>query len=89
MKRTISFATVSTLLLGMMLTLNANASAQYLVSSKAGFINRADGKVYILRTDSEDGQPGRASLGTQMRDSDRLTTQADARAPNPQNPIEF
>ena len=74
MKRTISL--VSTLLLGLLV----NASAQYLVSTKAGFVNRADGKVYIQRVDSEDGQAGRASLGTQMRDGDRLRTEADARA---------
>jgi FecR protein len=73
MKRTIFL--VSFLVLGLM-----NASAQYLVSTKAGFVNRADGKVYIQRVDSEDGQPGRASLGTQMRDGDRLKTESDSRA---------
>ena len=43
-------------------------------------MNRADGKVYIQRVDSEDSQAGRASLGTQMRDGDRLKTEADSRA---------
>jgi hypothetical protein len=78
MKRTITL--VSTLTLALMFVLSMSASAQYLVSTKAGFVNRADGKVYIQRVDSEDGQPGRASLGTQMREGDRLKTDADARA---------
>ena len=78
MKRTIFL--VSTLSLGLMFVLNMSASAQYLVSTKAGFVNRADGKVYIQRVDSEDGQAGRASLGTQMRDGDLLKTAADSRA---------
>ncbi len=82
MKRTISL--VSTLTLGlmfvMMFVMSMSASAQYLVSSKAGFVNRADGKVYIQRVDSENGQAGRASLGTQMRDGDHLKTEADSRA---------
>ncbi|MEO6727017.1 MAG: FecR family protein [Blastocatellia bacterium] len=55
------------------------ASAQHLISSKAGFVNRAEGKVFILRQDSENGERGRASLGTQMRDGDRIMTEADSR----------
>ncbi len=78
MKRTISL--VSTLTLSLMFVMSMSASAQYLVSTKAGFVNRADGKVYIQRVDSEDGQAGRASLGTQMRDGDRLKTETDSRA---------
>src|SRR5215475_6730411 len=54
------------------LGLGATAKAQYLISTKAGFINRVEGQVYILRADSEDGEKARASLGTQMRDGDRL-----------------
>lgn len=53
-------------------------NAQHLISSKAGFVNRAEGKVFILRADSEDGTKGRASLGTQMRDGDRIVTEADS-----------
>ncbi len=79
MKLRISF--VSALLLGsLVFALSGTALAQHLISSKAGFVNRADGTVYVLRRDSEDGQPGRASLGTQLRDGDRLSTDADSRA---------
>ncbi len=56
------------------------AFAQHLISSKAGFVNNTDGKVYIMRQDSEDGEKGRASLGTQMRDGDKLITDAAGRA---------
>jgi hypothetical protein len=56
------------------------AFAQHLISSKAGFVNHAEGKVYILRQDSENGERGRASLGTQMRDGDSLMTEAAGRA---------
>lgn len=52
------------------------ANAQYLISTKAGFVNRAEGKVYIQRADSEDGEKERASLGAQMRAGDRLSVAA-------------
>ena len=52
------------------------ANAQHLISTKAGFVNRVEGKVFILRADSVDGSKGRASLGTQMRDGDRIFTEA-------------
>lgn len=55
-------------------------NAQHLISTKAGFVNRSEGKVFILRHDSENGEKGRVSLGTQMRDGDRLVTEADSRA---------
>lgn len=54
------------------------ANAQHLISTKAGFVNRSEGKVFILRADSEDGSKGRVSLGTQMRDGDRVITEADS-----------
>ncbi|HEY7183018.1 MAG TPA: FecR domain-containing protein [Blastocatellia bacterium] len=54
------------------LGLGVTVKAQYLISTKAGFVNRVEGQVYILRADSEDGEKARASLGTQMRDGDRL-----------------
>jgi hypothetical protein len=59
------------------------ATAQHLISSKAGFVNRVDGKVSIVRQedqDSEDGAKGNASLGTQMREGDRLSAEAGSRA---------
>lgn len=68
----ISFVTLASLMLALGLSVTANA--QYLTSAKAGFVNRTEGKVYILRVDSEDGEKGRVSLGTQMRDGDRIST---------------
>ena len=79
MKQKISFATVG-LMFGLMLAVAGSASAQHLISSKAGFVNRADGIVHVLRHDSEDGKAGRASLGTQLRDGDQLSTDANSRA---------
>ncbi len=79
MKQRISFATLG-LLLSLMLAAAGTVSAQHLISSKAGFVNRADGIVYVLRHDSEDGKAGRASLGTQLRDGDQLRTDANSRA---------
>jgi FecR protein len=63
-----------------------SAAAQHLISSKAGFVNRVDGKVYIVRQDSQDSQTegdgarANASLGTQMRDGDRITSDAGSYA---------
>lgn len=74
----ISFAMFVALALSALLGIAA--SAQYLISSKAGFVNRADGKVYILRHDGDENERGRASLGTQMHDGDRLMTEAGSRA---------
>ncbi|HEX5085281.1 MAG TPA: FecR family protein [Blastocatellia bacterium] len=56
--------------------LSATAKAQYLISTKAGFVNRVEGRVYILRADSEDGEKARASLGSQMREGDRLSVES-------------
>ncbi len=73
------FSQISIAALALMMTLAAIGNAQHLISSKAGFVNRAEGKVFILRQDSENGERGRASLGTQMRDGDRLITEAGSR----------
>src|SRR5262245_48216385 len=75
-KNRISLVTLASVLLA--LGLSATANAQYLISARAGFVNRIDGKAQILRADSEDGEKGRASLGTQMRDGDRLSTTANS-----------
>ncbi|HZS04118.1 MAG TPA: FecR family protein [Blastocatellia bacterium] len=56
------------------------ASAQYLASTKAGFVNRVEGKVLIQRAGNELNNAGRASLGTQMKEGDQLITTADSRA---------
>ncbi len=73
----ISIATLASLLIALCAV---TANAQYLTSTKAGFINHVEGKVHILRHDSEDGEKGRASLGTQMRDGDKLFTSAGSYA---------
>ena len=62
------------LLLVVVAGLSQTTQAQHLVSSKAGFVNRVEGKVYIQRQDSEADEQGRASLGTQLRNGDRLRT---------------
>src|SRR5262249_24938561 len=80
----ISLLTLASFLLA--LGLGATANEQYLISTKAGFVNRVEGKVHILRADSEDGEKGRASLGTQMRDGDRLSTTAKSFAETLLNP---
>lgn len=77
MKNRISIATFAALVVALFAV---TADAQYLTSTKAGFVNSVEGKVYILRHDSEDGEKGRASLGTQMREGDMLSTTANSRA---------
>lgn len=74
----IYFAVLASLMLALGLSVTANA--QYLTSARAGFVNRTEGKVYILRADSADGEKGRASLGTQMRNDDRISTTANSYA---------
>src|SRR5215813_3877296 len=62
------------------------ANAQYLISTKAGFVNRVEGEVYVLRADGEGDEKGRASLGTQMRAGDRLSVAANGFAEALLNP---
>jgi len=68
------------------LGLGVIANAQYLISTKAGFVNRVEGEVYILRADGEGDEKGRASLGTQMREGDRLSVAANGFAETLLNP---
>ncbi len=68
------------------LGLGAAAKAQYLISTKAGFANRVEGEVYILRADGEDGEKERAALGAQMRPGDRLSVAAKSFAETLLNP---
>jgi len=68
------------------LGLGVVANAQYLISTKAGFVNRVEGEVYILRAAGEDGEKKRASLGTQMRAGDRLNVAANGFAEALLNP---
>src|SRR5262245_11929612 len=68
------------------LGLGVIANAQYLISTKAGFVNRVEGEVYVLRADGEGDEKGRASLGTQMRAGDRLIVAANGFAEALLNP---
>src|SRR5262244_2145019 len=68
------------------LGLGVIANAQYLISTKAGFVNRVQGEVYVLRADGEDDEKGRASLGTQLRAGDRLSVAANSFAEALLNP---
>ncbi len=68
------------------LGLGVIANAQYLISTKAGFVNRVEGEVYVLRADGEGDEKGRASLGTQMRAGDRLSVAANGFAETLLNP---
>jgi FecR-like protein len=68
------------------LGLGVVANAQYLISTKAGFVNRVEGEVYVLRADGEGDEKGRASLGTQLRAGDRLSVAANGFAEALLNP---
>ena len=72
-KNRVSLAVIVSFLLA--LGLGVTAKAQYLISTKAGFVNRVEGQVYILRAGDEDGEKARASLGSQMRAGDRLSVE--------------
>ena len=56
------------------------AHAQYLVSSKAGFVNRVEGKVHIQAQGSAPDAMSRASLASQMKEGDRISTGVDSHA---------
>src|SRR5262245_3131111 len=71
----ISSLLITPLLLPVMLI--GTASAQHLISSKAGLVNRSQGKVLIVRKDAaEEGENVQASNGTQMHDGDKLVTES-------------
>ncbi|MDX2029976.1 MAG: FecR family protein [Blastocatellia bacterium] len=74
MKKSLSLALLAISVLA------GTAQAQYLTSTRAGFVNNTDGKVYVMRSDSADGEKGRASMGTQLREGDQLSTMANSRA---------
>ena len=56
------------------------AEAQYLISSKAGFVNRVEGQVSLTHPDRADAAPQNAAFGAQMQDGDQLSTAAGAKA---------
>jgi hypothetical protein len=81
--RTFSFnAVAACAALALMVVLGGGYAiqAQYLISTRAGFVNRVEGRVYIERQESESGERGRASLGTQMKEGDRLITDHESKA---------
>jgi FecR protein len=58
------------------LFLSGVAIAQHLISSKAGLVNRTQGKVSIVRKEAkEEGENSEVSSGTQMHDGDKLGTE--------------
>lgn len=74
------FTKTSVAIIGLVMLVASLGNAQHLISSKAGFVNRSEGKVFILRHDSENGEKGRVSMGTQMKDGDRIMTEAQSYA---------
>ena len=56
------------------------AQAQYLVSSKAGFVNRVEGKVHLKSQGTSLEGMNKASLGAQMKEGDRIVTDAESHA---------
>jgi hypothetical protein len=76
MKRKIFAIAVMVLLAGAL----QGVSAQYLTSTRAGFINRVEGKVYIQHSNDVSMDRNRAVLGTQMKDGDLILTGADGYA---------
>jgi hypothetical protein len=62
------------------LLLVSTAHAQYLVSSKAGFVNRVEGKVNLKLQDGAPDEMNKASLGSQMKEGDRISTSTNSHA---------
>lgn len=56
---------------------DAWVNAQYLVSTKAGFVSRVRGEVFVTRARTEERE--RVSPNLQMMDGDRLSTSAESR----------
>ncbi|MCI0661361.1 MAG: FecR domain-containing protein [Acidobacteria bacterium] len=56
---------------------NGTAIAQHMISTRAGMVNRTQGKVLIVRKEATDeSENGQASNGTQLRDGDKLGTES-------------
>ena len=56
------------------------AQAQYLVSNKAGLVNRVEGRVNLLPQGGAVEALSKAAMGTQMSEGDRLSTEAGSYA---------
>ena len=63
-----------------LLLLASAAHAQYLVSSKAGFVNRVEGKVSLKAQGSAPDETSRVSLASQMKEGDRISTSVNSHA---------
>lgn len=63
-----------------MLLLAAIAQAQYLVSSKAGFVNRIEGKASLIPQGGTIEATTNAAMGTQMKEGDHLSTETGSYA---------
>lgn len=57
----------------------ASAQAQYLVSTKSGFVNRVEGKASLLQTDAGAESDTAATIGSQMKEGDHLSTNGGGR----------
>lgn len=58
----------------------STAHAQYLVSSKAGFVNRVEGKVSLQAQGSAPDEMSKVSLASQMKEGDRISTSVNSHA---------
>lgn len=79
MKKFASFSRAAGSAFILLATIGAGTiAAQHMISSKAGFVNRVEGKVYLTRPESQEEE--KAILGTQMNEGDRLSTEAGSYA---------
>jgi FecR protein len=65
------------LLTAVLLMLSFSVQAQYLISSKAGFINRVEGKANLNQVGNSLEAISKASMGSQMNEGDSIVTEAD------------
>ncbi len=66
------------LLTAVVLMLSFSVQAQYLISSKAGFINRVEGKANVNQVGNSLEAVSKASMGSQMNEGDSIVTEADS-----------
>lgn len=77
MQNTVSRAGFFALVLLLVAT---TAQAQYLVSSKAGFVNRVEGTASLMSPGDAIEALNRVAMGTQMKEGDHLSTQSGSYA---------
>jgi hypothetical protein len=76
-KRSLSVSAIGSIIALAILFNGHPANAQYFISTKAGFVNRVRGEVFIKR--AEGGAEEKAAAKLQMMDGDRLYTSAESR----------